>query len=567
MSVQFQSPNFRSQQSDLTINISPLGLVELSDEEFEVHGPRLNRYANNWAWYLGHHWGHRRAEGDHHMQFNYCRQFSDYITNFCFGRGIRNRVPRMNEAVVPALLHRVWEVDNDKKTVLWEFGNMGSVTGDGFLKVAYEEPWTDSMGVRHAGKVRLIPLNSSHCFPEWHPHDRDRMVRLKIKYRFWGTAAEGTRQVFTWTEIIDENEIQEYVNDERIDVRPNPIGAVPVVHAANMPVSGSPWGLSDITDVIPLNRQFNETAEMIQDIINYHAEPVTIVTGAKADQMERGANKMWHGLPSDAKVFNLELGSNLGAPTGFLDLLKRSMHEMTGVPEMALGQFQPISNTSGVALQIAFQPLMNRRNLKATQYGKAIKQVNELILRTLAVKEPWAFQYDPLTNPELKDGQLPVLDPTDPLVYQTEVDFPDPLPLDQLIKLNEMQAKITMGLESKRGALRELGEEFPDSKIAEIMEERKSDLFEEGSLNMLRAHLEQAIMTSVGGLPVEMGADPNQTVGGGEEGPGGPQEQNGGRPVINPLTQNLAELMEGAYATHWNSLRSNPEQAGASGES
>jgi hypothetical protein len=26
-----------------------LGLVELSDEEFEVHGPRLNRYSHNWA--------------------------------------------------------------------------------------------------------------------------------------------------------------------------------------------------------------------------------------------------------------------------------------------------------------------------------------------------------------------------------------------------------------------------------------------------------------------------------------------------------------------------------------
>jgi hypothetical protein len=35
----------RASGSDLTIAISPLGLVELADEEFEVHGPRLNRYA------------------------------------------------------------------------------------------------------------------------------------------------------------------------------------------------------------------------------------------------------------------------------------------------------------------------------------------------------------------------------------------------------------------------------------------------------------------------------------------------------------------------------------------
>ena len=51
MSVQFTSPSFRAAGQDLTVAISPLGLVELADEEFEVHGPRLNRYAQNWAYY------------------------------------------------------------------------------------------------------------------------------------------------------------------------------------------------------------------------------------------------------------------------------------------------------------------------------------------------------------------------------------------------------------------------------------------------------------------------------------------------------------------------------------
>lgn len=48
MAISFVGQNFRAASSDLTIAISPLGLVELADEEFEVHGPRLNRYASNW---------------------------------------------------------------------------------------------------------------------------------------------------------------------------------------------------------------------------------------------------------------------------------------------------------------------------------------------------------------------------------------------------------------------------------------------------------------------------------------------------------------------------------------
>lgn len=53
--AEFMSASMRAAGSDLTIAISPLGLIELSDEEFEVHGPRLTRYAQNWAFYLGHH--------------------------------------------------------------------------------------------------------------------------------------------------------------------------------------------------------------------------------------------------------------------------------------------------------------------------------------------------------------------------------------------------------------------------------------------------------------------------------------------------------------------------------
>ena len=50
MSIVFAPPSYRASGSDLTINISPLGLTELADEEFEVHGPRLSRYSNLWAW-------------------------------------------------------------------------------------------------------------------------------------------------------------------------------------------------------------------------------------------------------------------------------------------------------------------------------------------------------------------------------------------------------------------------------------------------------------------------------------------------------------------------------------
>jgi hypothetical protein len=73
--IDFAPPSYRAASSDLTISISPLGLVELADEEFEVHGPRLNRYSLNWSMYLGHHYAYKREAGEPQVVLNYYRAF------------------------------------------------------------------------------------------------------------------------------------------------------------------------------------------------------------------------------------------------------------------------------------------------------------------------------------------------------------------------------------------------------------------------------------------------------------------------------------------------------------
>lgn len=464
--------------------------------------------------YLGHHWGYRRETGEMQIAINYYRAFNDYLARFTFGNGIHFRSPKATESIVPDRLERVWEVDNDKMRILFEMAQQGGITGDCFVKIAYEEPWTTGVdavtgqaipGVMQRtlpGRVRVLPMNSSFCFPEFHPHDRNRLLRFKQKYRFWGTSLEGTRQVFTYVEIITDDVIEEYVNDELIDSRPNPLGLIPVVHIPNIPISGSPWGLADAHDIITINRAYNEIATDIADIVNYHAAPVTVIIGAKASNLEKGAKKVWGGLPKDSQVFNLE-GGAAGIEGGlkFLQVLKTSMHEMMNVPETALGQIQPISNTSGVALSIQFQPLMNRWAQKTAQYGKGLEQINKFIMLTLAFKEPDTFIYDPDVDGPIKEGQLTQLDPEDPITYQSYAQFPAPLPLDKLLLLNEMSTKLSMGLESKEGALRALGEEFPEEKLQEIRQELIADAEADGALALISAQIQKQIMELTGMMP------------------------------------------------------------------
>ena len=533
MTINFYPPSYRAAASDLTIAVSPLGLVELADEEFEVHGPRLNRYALNWAWYLGHHWAYKREIGEAQLTFNYVKAFADYITNFTFGRGIEFHSPEATSLIIPPLLKRVWEIDNDKTRTIWEMGQLGSVSGDVFIKVAYEEAFVDPSGMIHPGRVRILPINPAFCFPEFHPHDRTRMRRFKLKYKFWGTAQDGTRQVYTYVELITENQIEEFVNDELIDRRENPLGEIPIIHIPNTMVASSPWGLSDINDIISLNREYNEKATEISDIINYHAAPVTVIIGAKASNLERGPKKVWAIGNEKAKIENLELETNFAGPLGYMEMVKRAMHEMTGVPEGALGQQTPISNTSGVALQMQYASMMHRYRQKVTQYTAGLKRVNELAIRYLVLYEPDTMMYNPTLSAVAPDpNQITVLDPANPVTYRTDLHWPDPMPMDRLLKINEIQALQAMSLESRKGALRDLGEQYPDQKLEEIFEEMLEDLKEQGALDLIRAQIAQFQMATTGMTP---DGQPIMT-------------PEGGMAPAGPVDPALAqEMMERAY--------------------
>lgn len=503
MALDFISPSMRAAGTDLTISVSPLGLIELSDEEFEVHGPRLTRYSNAAAFYLGHHWAYRRPPGEPQITANYVAAFSDYLTNFSFGKSVMFQVDPMFTHITPALLERIWNQDNRKDELLWGMGNLGSVYGDVFVKIAYEPSWqNDATGEWEPGRVRILPINPSFCYPEWHPHDKDRMIRFKLKYRFWATSPEGTRMVNTYVEILTDQYIEEYVNDELIDRRPNPLGFIPVVHIANKPVAASPWGLSDVQDIIPLNRTFNELATDILDIINYHVAPITIITGAKAGQLEMGANKVWALPQKDARVENLTGGAEGLAPAlEFMNMLKLWMHELMGVPQNAMGAEQQISNTSGVALAIQYFPTMLKYSLKKTQYGNGIRKISQLALKTLLFFEPDEAVYDPMTDGIRRDNQPMYIDMLDPKVYDIEVMFPPPLPQDQLVVLNEIMTELQLGLESKSGALRKLGEQFPDEKLQELFQEQLDDTKMAGAQRILDAQINAAIMMLTGIIP------------------------------------------------------------------
>jgi hypothetical protein len=371
-------------------------------------------------------------------------------------------------------------------------------TGTGTWVTRRKEVMQDGSG----SKVIYLTGN---CFPlpRWHPHDKGRLEEFKLKYKYWTTNPDGTRLVNTYVEVITSKEIREYVNDRLISQRPNPMGEIPIVHIAHRPAAGSPWGLGDLTpDFIGLQREYNEKAMEISDIINYHVSPITVITGGKPPNLVKGPSKIW-GVDSDkAKVYNLEGGfAGLAPAEVSLERIKTTMCEMQGVPVTALGQEQAISNTSGVALSIQFMPTMQQFGITEIQYTLGLKEVCRLTLKTLFIFEPETVFYDPNTDGIMQEGQAPQVDISDFRVYDVDLEWAKPLPVDVILKLQEIQLKMELGLESKKGAMRILGEEFPDEKLKELFDEQIAELKQDAAKQILNAQAAAITMALTGMVP------------------------------------------------------------------
>jgi len=356
---------------------------------------RVQRYNEHWRFYYGKHWIFDREDGEPLVTLNYFKKFIDKSVDFLTSKGFSISVPDALTEITKPFLDEVWEY-NGRDALAHDIATMGSVTGDAFILVTYEEPNEMQRKVNpfSQGKIRLNLLGSEQVYPTWDPLNVDTLTAVRIETIYYAERGnrqldredrvnhEG-RQLYTkrFTQIISPTEIVEQYHGEMPTIKPNVLGEISLAHIKNFSVPKEYYGMADGQDLIDLNRELNEKSTDISDTINYHSAPITLIYGAKAKNLERGPRALWSGLPTDARVENLQLGGDLNAANNYWDRLKKVMHELGDIPEGALGEKQAISNTSGVALHMQYQPLIEKTRRKKLNYEPGFEQINYFILR------------------------------------------------------------------------------------------------------------------------------------------------------------------------------------------
>jgi hypothetical protein len=448
--------------------------AQVSNEDLQ----RLTRNSHNWNFYDGYHWEKLPDTDKPQVTVNYVRAFVDKFVAFELGKGftvkMKPEIEQIDGDNDPLdFINNVWEYNNKLEKSI-ELGQSKAITGDGWVGVSFE-PKFDSNGKRRPefidpfdeyerGKIVLTVLPDSICFPVYNDaHNKDHLELLRIMYPvtverdgFFGNKQKTEIYKQEWT----NERVKIFMGQELIADYPNKYGTIPFRHIKNYPQQGRNEGLSDIEDVIPLNMEINLKKSDISEIIDYHSAPVTVVFGARIGQLERGANKVWGGLPKDARIENLKLDGDLIAAQNYVADLKKSMHEVGNIPEGVLGGDLAISNTSGVALQIALMPLLERVKVKQVMTKEGLEYVNKLILLVGLVEGLITIPKDIKKRADF---------------FYNEVTFENILPKDTLLELQEMELEMRLGLESREGAMKRRGKDNIQKKITEIDEDMKKN--------------------------------------------------------------------------------------------
>ncbi len=461
-------------------NVCNLSMLTMQGELSQEQVDKLDKIKRAWNFYEGYHWEDIPPTDKPQITENYCRPFVNKFVSFelggAFSINVDNDILEKYPEGQPThldFLNEVWD-DSKKESLCIELGQSKSITGDGWLQVRYYSPkeLDDPFDEYPKGRIRVTVIPTSIVFPEYDDYDKSKLTKVTIAYP---VEEEKHSLILRKTSLQKVIYKQEWTRDQIVITKgkeellniPNKYKVIPFVQVKNYPIAGRSDGVGDLEDLIPLNTELNLKKSDVSEIIDYHSAPITVVFGAKVTQLEKGANKVWGGLPKDAKVQNLELNGDLGASTDYINDLKSAMHDIGGVPRGALGGEQAISNTSGVALQFVNMPLIERNKIKKSETKYGLEYANKLIL-LMALEENLIKKPEDLSNKDF---------------YNTEIIIPDNLPKDTLIELQEIETEMRLGIESKIGAMKRLGKEDPEDTLETIDTEKKEDAEKQYELN------------------------------------------------------------------------------------
>lgn len=354
-----------------------LGLAEALAAQEVAHAAAI---ARRWEYYYGKHPSQLRVrpgQPDDNVVVNLCRAVVDKGVSFLFGQDVRFELVEGETTEAEAWLDACWET-NRKLTLLQKLALSGAIAGHAFVKIVIDpaRPYP-----------RLLVLDPATVVVSIAPDDHERVLSYRIQFP---SVDPETGRPAVLRQTIEPDGTRWVIRDEKayaggkwqtIGEAVWPYPFPPIADCQNLPNPHDYWGISDLEDdVLRLNDSINFLLSNLVRIVRYHAHPKTWGRGFRAEQLDISVDETIV-LPSpDAELRNLEMQSDLASSIQLYLRLREAFHEIARVPEIATGRVEGVGSLSGVALQILYQPLIEKTETKRRLYGDLLVELNRRLL-------------------------------------------------------------------------------------------------------------------------------------------------------------------------------------------
>jgi hypothetical protein len=426
--------------------------IEIVNQLAERDRERIRGYRDLLEFYQGKQWPGRERWGEKRLTFNYSRVFIDKLTSYLMS-GINFTVealPDTPEALAAAeraekALTRVYEA-NGLEQLDFETETDCAILGDGCYKVVWDPDIKD---------IRVTAPDIQGLFVWWMGDNLSRVWRVAARYIL---SAEEVRLLYrikivskpcVVVEIWTDKEFALYLDNALLEKKPNPYGFIPFIIFPNLREPKKFWGTSDLVQVMESQRELNRAMSQVSHILELSGNPVAVlenVEGSTDIAVRPGA--VWN-IPEDAKAYLLDLlqGGGLQLHINYIDLLYRTLHDISESPRAAFGGSD--RNLSGVALQIELYPLMQKvirkRLIRSSMYNRR----NQMILKLLEKFRGEDF------------GE-----------YRLRTVWGGVFPEDRAQIVANEQTLVNTGIHSRKRAMDEVGVKDPEAEFRHWLEEQ-----------------------------------------------------------------------------------------------
>ncbi len=401
-----------------------------SDRMSKEQEARLGGYRERWQYYKGEHRQQlkvKKGQPNDNLTINLYRKIVNTGLRFLLGDGLAFELPGGAESAEQKKLDLILAL-NFFDALSIDLCLNGGVCGHTFLKFV-----PDGLGT---GVPRLINLDPAICSVRWNAEDIARLEAVRIQYE--SVDAEG-KQVYKreehqltleghW-EIVYSESGKNRLGWKEVKREPWPYPWCGVLTWKNLPAPNEFYGEPDIPqDGIVLQDGVNFSASNIQRILRYHAHPKTVATGIKNGNFVVGPDDMAMFPSETAKVFNLEMISDLSSSREFLADLVGWQLQLGNLPDLDPAKVT-VGALSGFAIRLMYSDLTFITHLKRMLYGGGFV---EMCRRSLEMAG-------------MGPGHI------------AKVIWPEPLPIPDTEQTTQLQADMDMGLVSRQTAAGERG--------------------------------------------------------------------------------------------------------------